>query len=355
MLISESLIIECDRAVRTARSGDPRLGLDLARRAYRQARAEGTQSGLLLALNALALCQSTNGAYIEAVATAIDAFRLASQLGDGKAAVDALTTLAGASNFILATSDVAMQMLDRCLERAIALGDSTLEVRVRNVRGVNYAQAGRFEEAEAEYLAAIAMMSLTEGTTPPALVIGNLANLAVKRAAAAPESERAALSATAEARIEEAMAIAIKEHSKEAEVRIYYNRGLFRMHEGRYEEAIESFKRGLDLAILLNHKSRIIDSYIEMGSAYMALGQYDEAVAAFEAAYTQADAQRPSRQLQVACERLAIVYDQLDRSREAAHTRAVFEREKAEFERESVHARRELTSFWQEIGATPAN
>ena len=321
-------------------------------RSYRQARAEGAQPELLLALNTLAICQGTSGSYIESVATAIDAFRLATKLADAEGAAHALTTLAGSSNYILDTADVAMKMLDHCLARGAALGDKSLEVRVRNARAVNLGLMNRFAEADEEFNQALALIDRSDGTTPASLIVGNIAHFHVKKAALAVAGSRPELLATAGKSIDVALEGAVREQNIGAEVRAYFNRGLLYLQVDDPRNALKLFAKSLELAEPLNLKSRVIDTYIEIGVAHVALEQFEEAAAAYDAAFKEADSQRPSKQLTVALEGLAAVYDKMELPRKAAHSRSMVKHERAEFERESQHARSELTSFWREIERT---
>ncbi len=351
MIISEGLAIDCDRALRTTRGGDNRLGLEIARMAYRQARREAEPAGLLLALNTLAICQSTNGSYIEAVATAIDAFHLAKRLDDPLGIAHALTTLAGAAHNILDSNEIALNMLEHSLALAVRLKDISLEVRVRNARGVQLGQLKRFDEAEAEYRRALALTGESDGTTPSCLIIGNIANLAVKHVVATPaEAEgRAALIATAQQRVTDAMECALLEKASSAEVRAHFNLGVLCVQRGEYEEALRSLRKTIEVAERFHLVSRIVDAHIEMGAAYMALGRADDAVESYEIAYREAGALRPTPQLAVACERITSVYADAGRTGEANRSREVAERERAEYERERAQERRELARFWQEV------
>ena len=99
-MVSEALQAACDNAIRSARRGDTRSSIGLARHAYRLARQESPDAELE-ALNALAMCQGGNGSFIESIATSIDAFSLARQHAHRRGAAYALNTMAGSASFIL--------------------------------------------------------------------------------------------------------------------------------------------------------------------------------------------------------------------------------------------------------------
>jgi len=227
-------------------------------------------------------------------------------------------------------------------------------VRMRNLRGVILGYLGRFDESDEELSRALVDSAHADRSTPPSLIIGNLANLAVRRVQAEKAAGREVAVANAEKRISEALAISLSEKSAEAEIRAWYNCGLLRAAQADWVSARDAFRRSLEIALVQRHRSRVIDARIELGIAENKLEKFEAAIVTFDTAYTEADAARPSKQLHVACQQLADIYETLGRHREAAHARAKAERERAEYERERENAGRELRMFWQEIGEMPA-
>ncbi len=340
----------CKHAILTSRCGDTRLGLMLAQQAYRQARAIGSNEALLEGLNALAICQATSGCYIESVACAIDAFRLARRIGNHLASLHALTTLIGASNHLLDTGAATLSMVDRTIPAATELADFALVVRLRNLRGVILGALGRFSEGEKELLLALSASEHADRTTPASMIVGNLANLAVRQLSSAEPEVRLAVISNAEKRLADALAIALTEKSAEAEIRAWFNSGLLRAGKNELDQAREAFQRSLDLALQLKHLARAIDARIELGIVLARKSQHEEAIHIFETAYADADATRPSKQLHVATEHLENIYHSLGREREAGAASATAARERSEYDRERENAARELRSFWLEIG-----
>ncbi|MEO8384319.1 MAG: hypothetical protein ABI583_03680 [Betaproteobacteria bacterium] len=340
----------CRHAILSSRGGDTRLGLVLAQQAYRQARAIGTDEALLEGLNALAICQATSGCYIESVACAIDAFRLARRIGNRLGTLNALTTLIGASNHLLDTGGATLSMVDRTILAVTELDDLALVVRLRNLRGVILGALGRFSEGTAELSLALSLSQRSDRTTPASMIVGNLANLAVREFNNVEQAQRAALVKNAESRITDALAIAHNEKSAEAEIRAWFNSGLFRAGQNELILARDAFQRSLGLALQLKHLARAIDAKVELGSVFARLLQYEEAIHVFETAFVDADATRPSKQLHVASEQLEKIYRLLGRNREATASAETALRERKEYDRERENAARELRSFWLEIG-----
>jgi tetratricopeptide (TPR) repeat protein len=337
--LDEGLIVQCDRAVRTSRGGDPKRGLDLARDAHRRARAEGEPHGLLLALNTVAICLSGRGAHVLALATAMDAYKLAREIDWRAQAAHALLTLAASSYDLFESPDRrSIGIVRRCLAEALDLPDASLEVRTRNVLGIMLAWRKRFDEAYAELDRAVARVPASDGTTPVSLLAGNIANLAVRRADAARGEALPGARREAESHLGRALALALAGSSPGDELRVYYNRGWLRRQEGRNDEAIADYLRALKIATRLRNPARIADIQIGLGDAWLAMGRPREAVEAFEAAHAVGDEIRPARQLLDACERLERAWLLLEDSRGAKHAAGVARRERAVYERERAHA-----------------
>lgn len=341
--LDEGLIVQCDRAVRTSRGGDPRRGLELARKAHQRAREEGEPHGLLLALNTVAICLSGRGAHVQALATALDAHRLGREIGWRAQTAHALLTLAASSYDLFESPDRrSIGIVRRCLAEALDLPDASLEVRTRNVLGIMLGWRRRFEEGFAELDRAIARVPASDGTTPQSLLAGNVAHMAVRKAEGAKGDAVEGARAKAERRLEEALELAIAGPSAGDELRVYYNRGWLRRQEGRHREAIDDYGRSLAIAKRLKNAARIADIQIGMGDTWMAMDEPAEAAEAYEAAYAVGDELRPARQLHDACERLARALEAKGDARGAKHAAAIAERERRVYDRERAHARTEL-------------
>jgi len=179
----EGLIVQCDRAVRTSRGGDSRAGLELAHKAHRRAREEGEPHGLVLAQNTVAICLSGRGAHVQALAAALDAHRMASELGWRAQAAHALLTLAASSYDLFESPDRrAIRTVERCLADALDIPDASLEVRTRNVLAIMHGWRKSFDGGLAEFERAMARVEASDGSTPVSLLAGNIANLAVRKA-----------------------------------------------------------------------------------------------------------------------------------------------------------------------------
>lgn len=353
-MVSESLQAACDEAIRSSRRGDTRAGIELARRAYRLARRESPEAEVE-ALNALALCQTANGSFIESIATSIDVITLARQHANRRAVAYALTTMAGAASYILDADRVVLEMLQVCRFEANALTDSALQVRIHNTFGLVYGNLTRFDDADLEYDAGIALVTTADARaglfTPSYLMAGNKAFLSVQRARAAVPAQFAALADDAERRIEHVLGLAAAEKNIDAEARAWFCRGQLRTLQARHVEALDAFGQALTRATQIRHQPRLIDTNIEIGNLYAADQQFDKALEAMEEAYQLADANRPTPKVVTACEGVAAMFTSLGREREAAHYRAKTERERETFGRDSSLAVRDLNAFWQTTAA----
>jgi tetratricopeptide (TPR) repeat protein len=343
MQVPESLTILCDRAVRTSRCIDTRLGLNLALQAHRRARAEEEPKGILMATNAMAICQMGNGMHIFAMSTAIDAYRMGLALGERTGAANALLTLVSASHELFEIpSDESTQLLGRCLAEATALGDASLLVRTHNALGNNAVRYGHFAEGFVEFDRALAFVPQSDGTTPPGFIAGNVAHLAVRQVAAAPEEQRPALAPRAHALLDKALAMAVADRITGSELRAHLNRGRLHHVLGEQEEALRHYARALEMATRVNNTTRIADVNMDIAEAYTAVGSHAKAAAALETAYAVAEDIRPANQLKVICERLAEACQRAGDLGAAKRAREAAEKERAVYERERAHARREF-------------
>ena len=335
-------------AIRTARSGDTPAGLKLAQRAWKDARNGGGAELQLYALNTLANCQAIHNDYIEAVASAIDAYEMALRQSDEVAQIFALITLAGASGFTLETYDETLVALGHCRRRAEKIDDSYLLRRIGNICGVMLGNLGRFDEAEREFEWVEAHADETDVNTPPPLVGGNRAHCAIKRARAAADGERERWLAIAEQRTEQTLALARARGNRDAESRMMFNRGEICSVRGDWPAAIAAFGEALALARSLKQRIRVIDVLVELGRMRMGAGQWQEALDTFGAAFAEADTMRPTIRAAQAAEYQADALQALARLDEAQHQRAIAERERKQFERERDHVRQALQAFWRD-------
>ena len=353
-MISETIQAICDDAIRSSRRGDTRTGIELARQAYRLARRESPQAELE-ALNASALCQAANGCFIEAIASAIDAIRLARQHSNQRAAIEALITMAGAASFILEANSVVLEMLTVCRAEADALVDKSLQVRIHNTFGLIYGNLLRFDDADREYDEGIALVGSADKRakmlTPAYLMSGNRAYLSVQRARAATPENFGPLAAEAESRIRQVLGIANTEMNIDAEARAFFCLGQLLTLRHQNVEALQAFGEALTRATQIRHHPRLIDTNIEISKLHASALQFEFALEAMEAAFEFADASRPTAKVAIACEGIAAMYEKLGRQRETAHYHAKALREREAFERDNEYALRDLNCFWRQQAA----
>ncbi|MBL8515647.1 MAG: hypothetical protein JNM76_01655 [Betaproteobacteria bacterium] len=337
----------CGQAVLTARGGDTRVGLQLAQRAYRLARADGDPRTLMLALNAMALCQLTAGRNIEAASTAIDAFRLAEKLDNRLGAMHALTTLLGASNHMYDSLSDTLGMLERALAIAREEGDLALVVRVHNAWGVALGLMGHQEEADVELVKALELAPMTDRSTPPSMIVTNRAYMAVTWARAHPADAQAV--DLARSRLDDALRVADEEESNEARIRARYCLGMFRHDQKDLTGAVEALESAIQLAVTMHHHTRSVDARLELVPIQLALEDITAAFGTLDAACMEADLIRPSRQLQVVCAQLADLHARQGDAAKSDEWRRRAETETASFAQERAAAASEINAFWAEL------
>ncbi len=356
MQTSESLVIECQYAVRAARAGKIRLALDAARLGYQRARQAGSDSDRLLALNTMAFCQSMNGAYIEAMASAMDAYPLALKTGDAVQATQALSLAAAASVFMLDTREMASAILDQCLSDAAKLNDPTLDLLVRNCRGVVFLTQQKYAESIAEFELALQLLEHADGTTPRAVVQTNIASSAMRQANAIHDQQRTSRQQAAEHMLLDALDAARTECSLEAESRARYALGALYANRQEYPQALTELKAALALSEELTHRYRAMVTRSEMAGVYTALGQLDDAQKMIEEALDEAETRRPCRELHRLCSALADLEVRRGKPEAAARAWARADKEREAFERDGELARQDLAQLWHNVSqsAKPA-
>jgi tetratricopeptide (TPR) repeat protein len=337
----------CELAVITARGGDTRAGLQMAQQAYRCARADGSSRSRMLALNAMALCQLTSGRNIESIGSAIDAFRIAQAEGDHRIALQALTTLLGASNHLYGTEEITLPMTSRALEMAQLLEDASLVARLHNSRAVIFNMLGRFDDCEAELSLAMTAAGDKDRITPPALIAANFAHAAVMRVRKGT-CDPLSLE-NARRKIADALAMAVAAKSGEAQIRLWFCRGILHHDCDELDDAIAALNQSINLAAGLHHDFRIVDARLELASVYEARGDLASAAALLESAFQAAMPLRPCRQLGLLAEQLAKIHERLGSAREAAFANDLARKEQLAYEQERVSASRELEHFWHEV------
>ncbi|HEX5129557.1 MAG TPA: tetratricopeptide repeat protein [Usitatibacter sp.] len=348
----ESIAAACERAVLNARGGDPRLGFRISTEAYRKAKAEGGPAAVLTALNAVAICQASNGMHINALGTAMDAYRLAVELQEGRGRVHAMLSFAFAAiDIFRVPGPEFLEIIRRCRDEAAALRDASLQARAENTLGAAHMIAGDFAAARKAYQRALALAPATHGSTPESLVLGNLANVGVRMTEAAARDKRGELAAEARRLVEAALECAVADKAVGAELRAHANGGWLLALEGRHEEALDWLGRALAIARRCKHHTHVAVVNKQIGDALMALGRHAEAAEAYEAAFAVASEIRPDRVLQDVCNRRA---DALHRMGDAAGAARAFARAAEEsvlYDRERSHARATLRRFLREIGS----
>ncbi|MBL8520876.1 MAG: hypothetical protein JNK75_09395 [Betaproteobacteria bacterium] len=346
--LSAASSVIADQAIRAVRNGELRRAQGFAAQALRMARDEG-EGATLQALNTLALVQGVSGRYIESMASSVDAFNMAHQAGNRSGALHAAATMGANGTFILDAGPALGELLEYCAGEAAALGDDVLKARIHNTRGLHYQTSGHLDLAKASFEAALAIvgdpLSRAAMYTPRLLVLSNLAFLGVERARRAEPGEQARLRAQARQAVDTVVALAVDSGNLDAVGRARFGLATLHADAGHAVEALGEFERVLECALAIGQTPQQVDARIAIAQAEFALARPDAAIATLAQAFETAETMRPTRQIATICDLQAEMYGRLGRPREAAHHRAIAERERAIHLKENEHVRNMFLDF----------
>jgi tetratricopeptide (TPR) repeat protein len=340
-----SIAVAASRAVGLARAGEPRAALNLALQARRQAQGLEWIRGELEALNAAAVVHLIRGDAVAAVATAIDARDLALRTGDRSLLGHALVSLQ-MSAFILGAGSDVHGALRECTREALECGDVGVEVRARVALGVVLGDTGHFDAAAYEFDRALRLASEDAGSSSPARITANIANLHRKRAAAhfAGGYEAKALRECDEAiRVaREACRLAAASGAVSVEIDALAICGCAYEQRGEPARARVLLRESIALGRASRCPSAIVWVLCEIGRMSLAAGDVEEARAAYHEALELARELRPSRKIAAACFGLAEVAAHVGDAAHARHWRERGAEEAAAFEIASLQTRRQI-------------
>ena len=349
----DSLISTCHLAVLDARGGDPVRGLRVALDAYRRAREHGPPEVHLAALNAMSICLAAVGAHVNALATSIDAYRLAVDQADRRARLHAMLSFTLAAIQLFQDPDSRFfDTIWRCRDEAGALADASLLARAENILGNAHLENGELNAGRHAYERALELLPRTDGTTPEALLLGNLANQAVRVVMAARPEARSRPMADAYRALTLALEKAHASGAVDAELRAHANRGWLLEFEGRHEEALESHREALAIAMRIRHHQNVAEINRQIGSTLVAMNRDADAMKAFRAAEDVAGDIRPAQVLHDVWNMHADALARRGDASAAERARAKAAEESAIYERERAHARSNLDRFLAEMSPT---
>lgn len=359
--MSQALRIEsveqCDHALRLARSGATRAGLNAARAAYRLARESADTYAERAAINVLCICESAHGLYIEAASGALDAFRAARAAKDRPAAAHALATLAGASSFILDTGASEIAVLEHCVREGAALGDAALECRAHNLLAIRLGSLGRFDEAEQALKRAAALVTRAGEFVRASMLALNAAALAAKRLHAAvlvpgPSPSNDALAREATARCNDALLAARAENNAAIEARVDYTLGTIASAMQRHDDALACYERAYHLERRLHSRGQLVNVCMSRAGALTSLGRDAEALQGYLIAFDEAVMHRPTTQTAAAAACLVTLFARMGEAAREAKWSATAEQERVAYETESAATKAALDTLWRELEST---
>lgn len=337
-----------DEAIRLARAGRAREGIQIAVAVAQGLRAEGNSPLLRRALNVVAICQAAYGRYIEAVSHGLDTYALAHAARDRIEECHALATLAASAGMILDTDEAGYPVLQYCLDTSLALDNIPLEARVRSLLGIRLGTMQRFDEAAQHFRAALALTHSSGAVTPRSMLVLNLAILDSKRMRAAPEAQRAAMAAPAIAATMEAMTIAQREGNAAMAARVHSNLGEIDRLAGNLKGALAQFDLALAIEQSLRSPSFLSFLLIARSEVLMDLEHWEDALDASQQAFDHAAQHRPSRDTATAAGHLADLHARRGDDAQAAEWRRRADQEAESFRLESRRVREKLAELWSE-------
>lgn len=342
-------------AVIDARKGNPWVGLGLAYVAHQRAVENGQVRGMMLALNACAMCHAMRHDEMTAIAAAVDAFDLAHRLGDESGLGHALTTIVGGTTSAEMFPDAA-DVLNDIIHRALAASDLDLEIRARVGRCIVLGDQRSFKLAEAELAMTLRLQRMyAPDRFSVARLLLNHANLHRKRLAQLAQYATSTVLQTAasEARAVcvDAMAHAVREDNRPVEILGAMILGFLYRITGDFDSAIQVLTDAIPRARLHYLQGQLPDILSELAEVHRAAGNTPQYVATLEAALVEAEGKRPTRRLESLCRKLAAqAHCESDAAREAVFTaRAI--NEAREFAHIQAHAQRSIDALKRRIPA----
>lgn len=337
-----------ERAISLAKRGESRAALALALHARRNAQLLEMQGGESEALNAAAIVHLIRNDPVAAVATAIDACRLARRTGEASQLGHAQVSLYMSAS-ILGACDDALERLEILAAQAACDHAPGVEIRARIAAGIIHGDHSRFDAARRQFERAMMLACRHPGPTGPSRIAANMANLHRKRALAdfAEGYEAKALHECMEAvRLAgEACVLATQEGAVATEIDALAILGCVHELRGEHLRARTYLRESVALGHWARCPSSILWVLCELGRLCLDLDELDGASAAYLEAFRIAQEVRPPRKIVVACRGLAKVHARHGEPEAAAEWSARAEDEATFFEAATAQTRRQLRDF----------
>lgn len=338
-----------ERAIALARRGESRAALALALHARRNAQLMAMEHGEGEALNAAAIVHLIRGDPVAAVATAIDACDLARRTGDEALLGHASVSLSMSACILGACGD-AISRLRAYADDAALRGHPAVEIRARIALGILLGDRRRFDAASRQFDEALALARANPGSTSPARIVANRANLHRKRAVAglAHGFEARALRQCGEAirRAREACVLATREGAVATEIDALGILGCVHKLRGDVARARASLEESIALGQAARCPPATLWVLCELGQLELEAGRCEGAAQAYGEALRIALELRPSRKIAVACTGLADAAACRGDVDGAGEWRAKADFETAEFTAASARTRRQLEEYF---------
>ena len=340
-----SLAAAALRAVDLAKGGDSRSGLVLALQARSRAQDLEIGDGEARALNAAAIVHLMRRDAISAIAAAMDASELARRSGERSLLGHARVSLGMSAAMLHGGEHLARQIV-ACVEDAVAMGDTALEIRARAALGILKGDNGDFDGAAAELHRALALSRVHASVTSPSRILANIANLrrkqatALRQARSFAEAKRECVAAMALAL--EACAEAAMEGSVLVEIDALAISGSLQRLQGRLRAARALLRESIALARASRCGSAIAWVLCELGALELEADAFAAARQAYADALEVSVELRPNCKIATACLGLAEAEARAGNAEAAGRWLRRWASERDEYEKSRLRTQRTL-------------
>jgi tetratricopeptide (TPR) repeat protein len=330
------------QAISLLNAGKVHDALRAVQQGLTSARALGDRRAELLQLNIASRCHAFRADAISALATSVDAFTIAQELGD--VAEGASTICAAISSaFALRLLEDVMPLVDYLSRVAPHIDDIDAKRRVFQVIGIYFGDTGKFDEAAAAFAEMAVLARIMASREIEITHRANVASLHRKLAHHHHALGELALMETYCARATGQASAIIDQCAGTAQDQMTVNmlalRGEMHFLQHEWGLAEEQLKAGIEAAERHRREMARIPAYRYLAKTCLATDRLDDATHHFNAALNIAGAFQPVFDVYECCGALAnIAHMQADASAESMW-RNREQTERAAFEDARVHAR----------------
>ncbi len=358
LALQPALELPCERAstlahlaMEYAYAGLPREGLVAVKEVLALAAIHGLAFERAEALASAAMCHHIRVDHMMSIACGFDAYQGFAALNEFSRMGHQLITLAAACRDLRAT-DLAEQALRGCLTIAERADDKMLEARTRNVLGLTFTDAGRFDDAESEFRLSRQCLIERGDLIHVPKVTANIGVLFRRRAEAAIVANDNALAETlfnsAIQYTREGLQAALNDNNKFEVADKTGSIGQYYFYLGDFVTARLLVAQSLEMGRELKHARLIVDGELWLGQIALGNAQFIDAETHLCLAIDRARRAELRSLQQTAHEQLAACFRATDRISEAHAQAALAAEMGAAFNHANQEAQRELRMMWRD-------